>query len=146
MNSLFIETRACPVLNQMNLSGWVQHSEHTPWAPFSPSASAGVLSTGLGSRQQELRELLYSSAFRSGCQYSPAVVLLQISALGTFIYLSWVFITFLFGTKKGHVLFAPVETRFVVFLQEAAAGNRRASLMSSPSCVRQHKYKSATQI
>ena len=56
------------------------------------------------------------------------------------------FFFFFFGAKKGHVLFAPVETRFVVFLQEAAAWNRCASLMRTASCVQPHRFKTATLI
>ena len=49
--------------------------------------------------------------FRSGCQYSPAVVLLQINALGTFIYLSWVFITFLFWSQERSCPFCPCRNK-----------------------------------
>lgn len=45
------------------------------------------------------RRLLFL-CFSIQLQYSPAVVLLKTSALGTFIYLSWVFITFLWSQER----------------------------------------------
>lgn len=48
------------------------------------------------------------------------------SVLETFIYLSWVVITFL-GAKKGHVLFAHEEASFVVFLRRQQPGTNPLS-------------------
>ena len=134
--------KPCPVLNQMNLSRWVQHSEHT--RPGPPSLHQPLLGfclhdLDLGSKNSE--SAFIPLLFRSSCQYSPAVVLLKTSALGTFIYLSWVFITFLFWSQERSCPFCPWRNKVCSVSSEAAARNRCASLMCIPSCGQQHRSK-----